>query len=47
MCLFRVQIVPESARFYVVKGENLKADKVMRRVAFFNLKDPLDVSEKD
>ena len=39
-----LQIVPESARFYVVRGENLKAEKVLRRVAFFNMREPLDVS---
>lgn len=39
-----MQFVPESARFYVVKGENKKAEKVLRRVAFYNFKEPLLVS---
>ena len=39
-----MQFVPESARYYVVKGENLKAEKVLRRVAFYNFRKPLVVS---
>ena len=44
MCMC-VQFVPESARFYVVKGENLKAEKVLKRVAMYNCRRPLKVSE--
>ena len=42
MCM--MQFVPESARFYVVKGQNLKAENVLRRVALYNFKEPLVVS---
>ena len=38
-----MQFVPESARFHVVKGQNLKAEKVLRRVALYNFKQPLVV----
>jgi len=32
--------VPESARYYVVKGKHDKAEKVIKTIAWFNCKDP-------
>ena len=32
--------MPESARFYVVKGEMDKAEKVIRRIAWYNCRHP-------
>ena len=39
-----IQFVPESARYYVVKGQNRKAEKVLKRVALYNCRKPLEVS---
>ena len=36
--------MPESARFHVVKGEMDKAEKVIRRIAWYNCRDPPKVS---
>ena len=37
---FLIQFMPESARFYVVKGEMDKAEKVIRRIAWYNCRHP-------
>lgn len=39
-----MQFVPESARYYAVKGQNHKAEKVLKRVALYNCRKPLKVS---
>ena len=35
---FLLQLVPESARYYVVKGNYKKAQKVIERIAWYNCK---------
>ena len=42
-----VQFVPESARYYVVRGKNLKAKKALSRVALYNCKQPVEVMFPD
>ena len=37
-CIFMFPLVPESARFYLVKGKNKEAQKVIKKVAFYNCK---------
>ena len=39
-----IQFVPESARFYVVNGRPDKAEDVIKRIAWFNCRDPPKVS---
>jgi len=39
-----IQFVPESARFYVVKGKPEKAEEVIKRIAWFNCRDPPKVN---
>jgi hypothetical protein len=31
-----MQLIPESARFYVVQGKTAKAERVIKRIAWFN-----------
>ena len=38
LCVFAFPLVPESARFYLVKGKNKEAQKVIKKVAFYNCK---------
>ena len=37
-CIFIFPLVPESARFYIVKGKNKEAQKVIKKVASYNCK---------
>ena len=38
VCIFMFPFVPESARFYLVKGKNKEAQKVIKKVASYNCK---------
>lgn len=39
-----IQFVPESARFHVVNGRPDKAEDVIKRIAWFNCRDPPKVN---
>ena len=38
LCIFMFPFVPESARYYLVKGKDIEAQKVIKKVAFYNCK---------
>jgi hypothetical protein len=40
MFVYLIQFVPESARYYIARGQNEKGEKVIARIARMNFKSP-------